>query len=334
MNGKHIERVIGQIRRIMPLRQYFVVAGPRSGTTWMQRTLNSHPQIYCTERRLFGEYADFVYDDGNATPRLRVTLDKFVSASLSHQNLPGYLHDKVILLFLRQLQKLERSFSGKRILVDKITPYIGTSEIVADHISRFCPGAGVIYLLRDGRDVATSGVFHWFNRELNTTRVLEFKQMRRKALEENRLADLDRFFTDDEIEEWALTWVEPLRTIQAMKERQHPVCLVRYENMIDDQESELKLVVEFLGGSVSQSNIEHCIEASSFEQMSGSRSRGDAAPTHHIRKGIVGDWKNYFVQRDGELFDHFAGKELLEYGYENDPKWYEKLPARFGFSNS
>lgn len=197
-----ISKLPNQLR---PMRQYFVLAGPRSGTTWMQRILNSHPQIYCTERRMFGEYADFIYDDGNTTPRLRITLDKFVSASLSHLNLPNSMRNTMIFRFLKQEQKMERAYSGKHILVDKITPYNGTSEIVANQINRFFPKSGLIYLLRDGRDVTTSGVFHWFNKESENAQTSDFKNRRKLAVENDNLAKIGRFFSDEEIEEWALT---------------------------------------------------------------------------------------------------------------------------------
>ena len=36
----------------------------------LQRLLNAHPEVCCVERRLFGEYADFVQDDGQDEPRL------------------------------------------------------------------------------------------------------------------------------------------------------------------------------------------------------------------------------------------------------------------------
>ena len=295
----------------------------------MQRILNSHPQIYCTERRMFGEYADFIYDDGNTTPRLRITLDKFVSASLSHLNLPNSMRNTMIFRFLKQEQKMERAYSGKHILVDKITPYNGTSEIVANQINRFFPKSGLIYLLRDGRDVTTSGVFHWFNKESENAQTSDFKNRRKLAVENDNLAKIGRFFSDEEIEEWALTWAEPLRTVSFMKKSKHPICFVRYENMIADQKSELKSIFSFLGGKINQTNIERSIKNSSFKKMTGNRSRGNEQATHHIRKGVVGDWKNYFTKKDGELFHNLAGKELLEFGYEDNPKWYESLPDTF-----
>ena len=62
--------------------------------------------------------------------------------------------------------------------------------------------------------------------------------------------------------------------------------------------------------------------------MSGGRQKGEAEPTAHVRKGIVGDWRNYFTKRDGELFHEIAGKTLIEMGYEQDSTWIDSLPEK------
>jgi hypothetical protein len=46
------------------------------------------------------------------------------------------------------------------------------------------------------------------------------------------------------------------------------------------------------------------------------------------RKGVSGDWLNYFTRRDGEIFHEIAGEQLLQLGFEIDPKWYEQLPEK------
>jgi hypothetical protein len=73
--------------------------------------------------------------------------------------------------------------------------------------------------------------------------------------------------------------------------------------------------------------IEQCVESSTFEKMSG-RPPGQEEPTAKARKGIVGDWRNYFTLIDGELFDAFAGEQLKKMGYEPDGEWIKSLPAK------
>lgn len=314
--------------------QIFVIAGPRSGTSWLSKALNAHPKLFCTERRLFGEYADLVDTTGSELPRLRITLDKFLSATLLHQELPKSYHDILTKKFIESLQQAEIEYSGKRILVDKITPYVGTSALVADRITEFFPRAKTIYLLRDGRDVATSGVFHWFNKKPSGIAETAHQKIRREMLiNGNRSGALERFFQDDEVDEWARTWAEPLRTIPTMRVRRHPVLLLRYEDMIGDQGRVLSNVFEFCRIRTSAAILDKCIETSSFEAMTGGRRAGQEAPGAHVRKGVTGDWKNYFTQQDGEIFHALAGDMLKKHGYETDDNWYSLLPETLNISH-
>ncbi|MCK5615426.1 sulfotransferase, partial [Candidatus Pacearchaeota archaeon] len=158
----------------------FILASPRSGTTWLKTALNIHPEIYCTERQLFGNYADLLDDYGSVTPRLRCTLDKYISSVLRHHNLHSgkeswsRLMSGIIDLMLEQ----ERAASGKDCLVDKITPYVGTCDIVLRRINEFFPNCKLIYLVRDGRDVAVSGIFNWLQKKQNGSRFTAFQKRR------------------------------------------------------------------------------------------------------------------------------------------------------------
>jgi len=70
-----------------------------------------------------------------------------------------------------------------------------------------------------------------------------------------------------------------------------------------------------------------CEEATTVEAMTG-RPPGDEDPTAKARKGIVGDWKNYFTLADGELFDALAGEQMKVTGYEENDEWVKHLPLR------
>ncbi len=40
-----------------------------------------------------------------------------------------------------------------------------------------------------------------------------------------------------------------------------------------------------------------------------------------LRKGIAGDWRNYFNKEAREILHHYAGRELIRLGYEKDASW-------------
>ncbi len=303
---------------------HFIIAAPRSGTTWMSKMLNMHPAIYCVERRLFGNYADFVEDKGIADPRLRVTLDKYVNSLFLHHSLPKSKKEKLLQSLINTIIKEERKYSGKKILIDKITPYLNTSTHVIDQINDYFPKAKIIFLVRDGRDVLTSGVFHWFNKQSAGVVLSDFELQRRKLFLNKDGVKIKRFFQDSEIEQWANEWAQPIKIINKAK-KTHDVKVIHYEDLLKNTTSVLDEVLTFVKAKNTLSILTKSVEAGSFKMMSKGREMGNAKQDAHIRKGISGDWKNYFTYEDGKLFHEIAGDELIEYGYEQNKQWFEKL---------
>jgi len=311
----------------------FIIAAPRSGTTWLVQALNAHPEVFATELRAFGEYVDLVQDGGAAKARLRITLDEYVDSLLNpHQWMqlgPSRMavRDDILgeLYITLRRHALERS--GKRVFVDKLTPYLGTAERAVELIARLFPDARVIVLTRDGRDVAVSGVMHWLNRTIVGHALTDVQRTRRAFLLANAAERPERFFTDGEIEEWAIHWRQP---IDAMKTRGAALDAmdVRYENMSRDAACELARICEFLGVDAGSHVVHRCVAASTFEVMSGGRRRGEDAPGQHVRKGVVGDWRRFFTVADASVFDRLSGPCLIECGYEPDRGWTTRVPER------
>ncbi len=164
-----------------PYQNNFIISAPRSGTTWLSNMLNAHPSIFCVERRLFGNYADFIQDEGIDDVRLRVTLDKYVNSIFNHHGLKIVNKEKFTKSLIKTIQKQERLLSGKKILVDKITPYLNTSTTVLNQINTYFPKSNIVFLVRDGRDVLTSGVFHWFNKQHANKELSSFEKQRKEV---------------------------------------------------------------------------------------------------------------------------------------------------------
>ena len=58
-----------------------------------------------------------------------------------------------------------------------------------------------------------------------------------------------------------------------------------------------------------------------FRFLSGNRNIGEENKLSHYRKGIHGDWKNYFTPRLKEMFLDKMGDLLIRLGYESDNSW-------------
>jgi hypothetical protein len=99
---------------------------------------------------------------------------------------------------------------------------------------------------------------------------------------------------------------------------------VRYEDLLEHGVREIKNVLDYLGFDCSTDLIRRYHEKWSFKKMSG-RAPGMEDKKSFYRKGVRGDWKNYFdnaciqaykTARNGEWQDL-----LVQLGYESNEGW-------------
>jgi len=91
---------------------------------------------------------------------------------------------------------------------------------------------------------------------------------------------------------------------------------VRYEDLIADPAREAARILAFLDVDADVAAVADCIEAASFERVSGGRKTGEESRASHFRKGAVGDWRNHFGADAEAAFAKEAGAMLRELGYE------------------
>ena len=134
--------------------------------------------------------------------------------------------------------------------------------------------------------------------------------------------ELRRFFDDELLTEWARYWSEPIRAIDEIASIK---LKVHYESMLQDQAAVLNSIAEHLNVTKDSKWIQLAVEGSSFAKTTG-RKEGDERPLEKARKGIAGDWQNYFTRRDAELFTQLTGDLLQQLGYEHGSEWIESCP--------
>ena len=298
---------------------HFIISAPRSGSTWLTTALNQHPEIFATEHRLFGDFCEvWKNNDGSTSPR--ITFDKYAQAFSVH-----YFYDALGMKRNEFLETFEKSFTkflvgfaanrtDKKYVIDKITPYPGTASMVVKKIRKLFPDSKIIQLVRDGRDVLTSGTYDWLLKDAEGTDRYRYHVDREDGFE------LKRFFDDAIIEKWANNWCETIDSFRGSKADAQ----VRYESMKKDFPKEINRIVQAIGAD--PKGVEAASKKVTFEQMTGRREGDASQPTAKARKGVVGDWKGHFTKADGELFDSICGKQLVELGYEPDRSWLEALP--------
>ena len=105
-----------------------------------------------------------------------------------------------------------------------------------------------------------------------------------------------------------------------------PVCeqggalLIRYEDMIADEQAAFAKIAEYCEMDISKSRLEEVVAKNSFSKKAG-RKRGEEDASSHYRKGISGDWRNHFSDPLKEKFKQAYGQLLIDTGYEKDLDW-------------
>ena len=316
---------------------FFVVGYQKSGTTWLMKMLNSHPEILCQgEGRPFGRNfrrehlkqremsypPTSLYHAIASSEDLRYWMERSV---WTRDDDPDEHLASLTGLAVEHFLTRHLSKTGKRLVGDKTV--LLSPEIVKE-MSMICPGAKLIHLIRDGRDVAISATHHGWNQaedQGGTHRITPEQLAKREAYRKDPRALLETgggIFPDGELRRSAARW--STRVGNAVKDG--PALFgtnyveVKYEDLLEDTAGELKRLLEFLGADAGEQAVKRCVDASSFEKLSGGRKRGQEAASF-FRKGVAGDWRNVFTEQNRRDFKAAAGNLLIELGYEENDAW-------------
>ena len=304
----------------------------------MMRTLDAHPEILCRgEGRFFGGWRrpnlDLIRHSGHLASSLEYALSSSEYLKLWLERSPwtraGVVEEHLTDLAgmtVRHFLFAELARSGKKVVGDK-TPLLSPNDV--EEIHRICPDAKVIHIARDGRNTAVSMIHHLWNRSTDRggIQTLEPDELRkREAFRSDRRQFRQRgesIFTEERLRTVAETW--NLRVGKTIEDG--PALFggnyveVRYEQLLERPQEEVTRLARFLGADTSEETVRRAVSSTSFEKLAQGRSRGDEDPGAFYRKGISGDWKNYFTERDKEIYKKTAGDLLVELGYENDYAW-------------
>lgn len=310
---------------------FFVVGYQKSGTTWLMRTLDAHPEVLCRgEGRFFdgGWRQESLLENSDRPPAslynamldaeyLKLWIERSV---WSKDDDTGEHLDNLTRMATDYFMRSELAKTNKKMAGDK-SPLL-TPETVTE-ISRIHPDSKVIHIIRDGRDAAVSAMHHAWN----------FGKKENAQMLARREAYLDRgedparsgesIFSGRMLEKLAADW--SARVGRAIKDG--PTLLganyaeVRYEDLLQNSEREIRRLLTFLGAEAGEKTAKRCVNAASFQKLSRGRERGEEDAASFFRKGVAGDWKHVFTEEDKAVFKRKAGKLLIKLGYEKNEKW-------------
>jgi len=293
-----LDQLVGKldlIREVAAKETLVVTGAAKSGTTWLQRMLNSHPEIYCPGEGKFREFAlGFVNAANEYNKRLAYTNQVVYSEGGAFYrpwddgNVAAGIQ---FLMALSWATSEHKDLARVRYIGDKDTQYADNIEIWRDQVLK---DARFIHVIRDGRDSAVSIAFH-------KKRTGAFKLD----------ADFHKF-----LDSYARGWANRVRVMReafaTCPERYHEV---RYEDLLADPGSHLSGVLGFLAVDSSPELIGRIVEENSFKRLSGGRASGQEDQTSFYRKGVAGDWQAHFDERARQVFADASGGMLAELGY-------------------
>lgn len=305
---------------------FFFGANRRSGTTWLTTMLNSHPEVMIKNEGWFLNEHGCSIEQWLDQGVFRKWAELPAATGGWLRDIP--VEDAVIIATRAMMEALMREAAARtpwkslaqlKMIGDKTTTYFCTKSDLAH---RLFPDARFIHMVRDGRDVVVSDMFLKF-------RYKDFKFPGEAAAQAEaayryhveQQGDPVPLLPNGAVRALANTWAESIRggaRAKALYDRRY--LEVRYETLLADP-WKVRDVFGFLGVSTDEDLIRKCIEKNTFEKQAGGRKPGEADPTHPSRKGIAGDWRNYFTPENIEAFKEVAGKELLDLGYESSPDW-------------
>src|SRR5829696_3493106 len=316
--------------------RFFVVGEMKSGTSWTMWMLDSHPEVFCSgEGCFFGrdQEREEIPVYGDPTPSLRNAFVNFEDLRTwksfswnywgNQRNVEEDLPD-LTRLAVDYYMMQGSALSGKRIVGDKSplhTDYV-------DEIFEIYPEAKVIHVFRDGRDVAVSLMHHFWTLAKDTNsasdRVAIYdlepeERAKRDAYREDPegfLASGESIFIEERLQQIARRWSR--RVNKASRDGTElfgdSFFQVSYEELLSRPLENMKTIFELLGAQADDEVVRRCVEKNSFESMAR-RPKGREDSGAFLRKGVAGDWRSVFTDRDREVYEAVARDTLREFGY-------------------
>jgi hypothetical protein len=176
------------------------------------------------------------------------------------------------------------------------------------------PESCAIFVQRDPRDLVVSQYFS-----------LRYSHKLRDGISAQRQV-LDSLDAQDGLRQM-IDWRQSNSTFAALRswkeasQSDSSFLFLSFEDMIGENgKQEWKRLLEFFDVRMPDDVLTELLQKHSFEAKSG-RKPGEENKQAHYRKGVHGDWKNYFTQDTVEYFKQITGDLVVQLGYEKDTEW-------------
>jgi len=278
---------------------FFVVGCQKSGTTWLQRLLDGHPELVCQgEGMLASLLRPLLGQAIKGFNQKQAQRNQQLHESTDHLAFDDAQFDHLIRTAAGRLFSQWEGVEQARAVGEKTPEH----TLCLETLDRLFPGMKVVHIIRDGRDAAISGWFHNLRKG-----EAEFRQ---------RFPDLASYVAYFARHHW-VGYIERARRFgEAYPQR---YVELRYESLHHDAAGELRKALELLGVNGSDDAVQQCIDAGRFEKLSGGRQQGQEDRGSFFRSGRTGDWREHFDERARRAFLQEAGHPAEALGYPDEP---------------
>lgn len=252
----------------------FIIGAPRSGTTWIQRLLQSHPRI-CG-----GEESHFFNLFGSSMHMMETANTDRPIGPAAYMSQAEF-RDMINLLWHRFFDRIYQANPQALVHLEK-TPFHCFSM---NEITAIFPQAKFIFLVRDSRAVAASLM--------------------------SAAKGWGKSWAPATAKDAALEWQSHNAAVHAWITRHpdHPVLIVRYEDVLSDTRTQLKRMLNFLLPDQDH-DLEHVLAG--FEASQSRKSD----PSGFARLRGVAGWQSDLSVWSKLVIWRYTRKKMASLGYD------------------
>ncbi|MEM8674939.1 MAG: tetratricopeptide repeat protein [Cyanobacteria bacterium P01_G01_bin.67] len=164
------------------------------------------------------------------------------------------------------------------------------------------------FVLRDPRDAVVSWYFSARYSHVLTSIIPE---LRRDLAKINFSHGLK--YMIDRLEEFG--YFEAQRSWSSVAQDRENIAIFRYEDLVDSNNAFLRKLFDYLAIEIPETDLIALGDRHKFATITRGRTQGQENIKSHYRKGISGDWKNYFDNSTLNHFQQVTGNLVETLGY-------------------
>jgi Sulfotransferase family len=280
----------------------WIFGSGRSGSTWLMRMLGRHPRVVTVNETGIGEHLVNLHPRHGSSPRIEFRRQNDLNAGrpdyfFSDQHADSWRPLLREFVLRRLYASVSSHMEGASIDAPLTVVKEPNGSQSADIILAALPGSGLIFLIRDGRDVVDSTLASVLGDSWGKDFGTQIKEHQRISFIRFR----------------ASLWVYQTEIAQRAYEAQPEDrrIMLRYEDLLASTSQTLRAIMDRFGVAISDSDLEAIVAAEAFANIPAEKK----GPDKPARSATPGLWRENLTESEQETVMEIMGDKLLELGY-------------------